>query len=225
MASILGITSVLTTAYHVQSNGMIERVHRTLKESLVSRSLCGDSSWASHLPLVLLGLRSTVREDARCCPADVVYGCQLRLPGDLMDASPVSPDVSPFVADLQAAMASLRPLLPVQRASRDIGHVPSALARTSHVFLRVAAVRRSLTPPYDGPFPVLQRGEKTFKILKGNKEHLVSIDRLKPAFLDVLPVSPAPAPAPAAPVATPLPSPPLQTRSGHRVNAPHRYVA
>ena len=102
---------------------------------------------------------------------------------------------------------------------------PSALAKTSHVFLRVDAVRRPLTPPYDGPFPVLQRGEKTFKILKGNKELLVSIDRLKPAFLDILPVSPAPVSSPAAQVPSPTPRPPLQTRSGRLVVAPHRFAA
>ena len=190
MASILGITPVLTTAYHPQSNGMIERVHRTLKERLMSRSLGGSSSWMSNLPLVLLGLRSTVREDARCFPADVVFGCQLRLPGDLIDPAScaATPDVGPFVSDLRAAMSSLQLLLPVQHSSQSShSHVPSALSKTPHVFLLVDAVRRPLVPPYDGPFPVLQRGPKTFKILKGNKELLVSIDRLKPAFMDSLP--------------------------------------
>ena len=81
MAALLGITPVLTTSYHPQSNGMIERVHRTLKERLMSRSSGCSSSWMAHLPLVLLGLRTTVPEDASCCPADVVFGCQLRLSG------------------------------------------------------------------------------------------------------------------------------------------------
>ena len=42
-----------------------------------------------------------------------------------------------------------------------------------------------LTAPYDGPFPVLQQTPKTFTILKNNKEIVVSIDRVKPAFVNV----------------------------------------
>ena len=66
--------------------------------------------------------------------------------------------------------------------------------------MRVDAVKKPLTPPYDGPFPVLQRGQKNFTVLKNNKDVVVSIDRLKPAFLDFLPaagcVTPATTPRP-----------------------------
>ena len=181
----------------------------------MSRAACGSSSsasWMSNLPLILLGLRTTVREDAGCCPADVVFGCQLRLPGDLVDVvtrhgHPASAD-SAFAEALRSSMAASRPLLPVRRSPSFSGHVPPALAKVSHVFLRVDAVRRPLTPPYVGPFPVLDRGPKTFRILKSGKETIVSIDRLKPAFIstdsrdlslpysrrDSSPVLPSPAP-------------------------------
>ena len=206
--------------------------------SLASSTPSSSSLWMQHLPLVLLGLRSTVREDAGCCPSDVVFGCQLRLPGDLLQPSdPAQPgDLAPFVADLRASMSSLRPLLPVRRSARPIDNVPASLAKTSHVFLRVDAVRKLLTPPYDGPFPVLQRGPKTFQILKNNKMTVVSIDRLKPAFSDLLPralppaaVPPPPAPAlqpPPAPAVRSAPSPAspvLHTRSGRIVRRPVRF--
>ena len=127
MLAILGISPTLTTTYHPQSNRMIERVHRTLKERLVSRSLgCSSSAWMVNLPLVLLGIRTTVREDAGCCPADVVFGSQLRLPGDLLVQSSISDDVSGFASDLRAAVSRLRPLLPVKRGPPVAGHVPAA---------------------------------------------------------------------------------------------------
>ena len=229
MADLLGITPVWTTSYHPQSNGMIERVHRTLKERLVSRSLgpASSSSWMAHLPLVLLGLRTTIREDAQCCPADVVFGCQLRLPGDLLQPSrdPSSTDLVPFVADLKDSMSRQRPLLPVKRSSRGQDHVPPSLGLVSHVFLRVDAVRRPLTPPYDGPFLVLERGPKTFKILKNNKEVVVSVDRLKPAFQDSSPplARPPPDPGPPPPQLTPQPPSPRHTRSGRRIRPPERF--
>jgi len=52
----LGIKHVLTTAYHPQSNGMVERVHRQIKDSLRARG--AGPTWHSHLPWELMGLRA-----------------------------------------------------------------------------------------------------------------------------------------------------------------------
>ena len=38
LSSLLGVAHNQTTAYHPQSNGLVERLHRTLKERLMSRS-------------------------------------------------------------------------------------------------------------------------------------------------------------------------------------------
>ena len=50
------------------------------------------------------------------------------------------------------------------------------------MFVRHGARRAPLTRPYDGPFRVLQRGEKFFTVKVGAKEQVVSVDCLKPAF-------------------------------------------
>ncbi|VDL62095.1 unnamed protein product [Hymenolepis diminuta] len=62
--------------------------------------------------------------------------------------------------------------------------IPTDLKTCSHVFLRYDAVRKPLQPIYDGPFQVLQRGEKTLTILQNGRESVISIDRVKPAYLD-----------------------------------------
>jgi transposase InsO family protein len=49
----LGISHHSTTAYHPQSNGMMERFHRQLKDALRARLQGQD--WVSQLPWVLLG--------------------------------------------------------------------------------------------------------------------------------------------------------------------------
>jgi hypothetical protein len=61
LCSLLNIQHNQTTAYHPQSNGMVERFHRRLKDAL--RTRCAVANWADHLLWVLLGLRAAARED------------------------------------------------------------------------------------------------------------------------------------------------------------------
>jgi len=53
--------------------------------------------------------------------------------------------------------------------------VSSALSNCTHVFIRHNVVKKPLQPPYDGLFQVISRTDK---------KEVVSIDHLKPAFLD-----------------------------------------
>ena len=58
-----GLTRLRTTAYHPIANGLVERFHRCLKPSLKA-SPCPDR-WVHMLPLALLGIRTTLKEDLR----------------------------------------------------------------------------------------------------------------------------------------------------------------
>ena len=89
------------------------------------------------------------------------------------------------------------------------------------MFLRVDAVKRPLTPPYDGPFLVLDRDPKTFTILKNNKNTVVSVDRVKPAFVTstATPVPVSQSSGPANPVRAPA-----QSRSGRILRPPDRLL-
>ena len=214
LSSCLGITRKLTTAYHPQANGMIERQHRTLKDRLIARTCASDgssASWMDHLPFVLLGLRASIRADSGCSPSDLLYGSHLRLPGDLLGVvQPPSsvPAVSEFANHLRSVMQKSSPM-PVVHHCSPASSVSEALLTASHVFLRVDAVRRPLVPPYEGPFPVLERSAKTFIILKRGKNLTVTLDRLKPAFLLPGPssVSPSSLAVPSSPSSSPQPSP------------------
>ena len=59
---------------------MVERFHRHLKTGLKARLTNGN--WVDELPVVLLGIRTTLKEDLSCSAAEMVYGTTLRLPGD-----------------------------------------------------------------------------------------------------------------------------------------------
>ena len=84
LCSLLNIQHNQTTAYHPQSNGMVERFHRRLKDAL--RARCAAANWINHLPWVLMGLRAAPREDDGSTPAQEVFGTPLILPGQFLDS-------------------------------------------------------------------------------------------------------------------------------------------
>ena len=65
----LGIHHIRTTVYHPQSNGMVERCHRSLKEALRAHG----GAWLSKLPMVLLGMRARPDEH-NVSPFSAVFG-------------------------------------------------------------------------------------------------------------------------------------------------------
>ena len=62
--------------------------------------------------------------------------------------------------------------------------MPRELAAVTLVFVRVGAYTGPLQPPYQGPFNVIGRQNKFYKLDLGTRQDTVSIDRLKPAFLE-----------------------------------------
>jgi transposase InsO family protein len=88
LCKLLCINHIQTTAYHPQANGLVERLHRRLKDALRARSAAAD--WYHHLPWVMLGIRTAWREDGVFSPAENVFGSQPVLPGQFLSA-PESP--------------------------------------------------------------------------------------------------------------------------------------
>ena len=84
LMQILGTKRLRTTAYHPIANGLIERFHRHLKAALKCQPQ--QDRWMDALPLVMLGIRSTIKEDIGCSTAEMVYGSTLRLPGEFFTA-------------------------------------------------------------------------------------------------------------------------------------------
>lgn len=183
LSRLLGTKHCRTTAYHPCANGIVERLHRQLKSALTAR--LDREHWVDHLPVVLLGLRAVLRRDLGCSTAELVYGAPLRLPGDLFVPTASSPQPLEYLQCLQDCMQHLRPVPP--RSSDHRIFVHPDLASSTHVFLRRDAVKAPLTPSYDGPYRVLNKTQKSATILLNGREEVVSLDRLKPAYLETPP--------------------------------------
>ena len=198
-----------TNAYHPQANGMIERLHRTLKAAL----MCHTTSWSMALSSVLLGLRSVLKEDIGSSPAQLVYGEALRLPGEFFVQPPQYSRPADLLVKLHNHMRELCPAPAAHHGGRTF-YVHPELATATHVFVRTDALRPALTPPYTGPYKVVERRDKTFVLEVNGRSKSFSVDRLKPAFIlssqPPAPVQPPtvillPAPDMMAPVREPAP--------------------
>ena len=187
---ILGISTSQTTSFHPQSNGMIERFHRSLKSSL--RAKAADSDWVSHLPLVLLGLRSVPKEDTGFSVSEAVYGSPVTVPGEFLEA-PEIPNAQ-FISKVEKVIAGFSASPPHHVQYSPPVEVPAALRTAKFVFVREDASKPSLSPLYRGPYLVIKRRSKFFRLQVGDKVDSVSVDRLKPVFSDspVMPAAPPP---------------------------------
>ncbi|BHF78145.1 hypothetical protein SprV_0602125600 [Sparganum proliferum] len=201
LLSFLGCIRIRTTAYHPAANGMVERFHRQLKASL--RAADDPENWTDHLPLVLLGIRPSLKSDLDCSAAELVFGSTVRLPGEMISLTPQSAveDPTNLLHRLRQFLRTLSPVPP--RPSVSESYLEKDLATCSHVYIRCDRVRRPLEPPYDGPFRVISRGTKNFRIQRGTREEVVSVDRLKAAVPDTPPDEPC-GPLPPAPPPYPL---------------------
>ena len=162
---------------------MIERFHRQLKAALYAHAM-DNEEWSNSLPLVLLGIRSSVKEDLGHTPAELVCGSTMRLPGPFLASSSANDTVSQhdFAVQLREAMDKLQPVQPRHPKSPKT-FISQDLLECSHVFIRVDATKKPLQPPYEGPFKVEKRTRKTFFVTRKGKLENVSIDRVKPAYL------------------------------------------
>ena len=225
LAKMCGIHLCRTTPHHPAANGLVERLHRTLKAAIMCHA---DEKWTEALPLVLLGIRTAYKEDLQSSAAELVYGEPLRVPGELLISAAPKVETSAFLQQLRHHMDQLRPT-PAARHASPASFIHKDLRDSTHVFLRQDAIRRALEPPYSGPHKVIARTGKTFTIVVRGRQVTVSADRVKPAYVlegtqhdaDSPPVQPRSAPTkPATPT-----QPPKTTRSGRTVRFPARFAA
>ncbi|XP_066981052.1 uncharacterized protein [Macrobrachium rosenbergii] len=172
LAHLLGTSHHTTTTYNPAANGLVERFHRSLKASLMAR--CTAEGWK-----YLLGLRTAPRANGDLSAAEKIYGEPLLVLGELITGDRHNPSVQ-RLHDIVGKFA------PCQRTytDRSITFTPPGLSSTTHVFVRDKAVRPPLTRPHRGPFHVLKRNTKAFRLALHGKDNWVLVDCLKPALLE-----------------------------------------
>jgi len=177
LTQLTGTKHLRTTAYHPQANGLVERLHRQLKAAIKCHET---EEWTTVLPIILMGIRAAWREDLKATAAELVYGEPLRLPGQFLEERPES-NSDTLVGKFSRTMQKLRPKM--KRHGTRPTFVFKNMADTPKVFVRQDMPTGTLQPPYEGPYDVLSRGEKTYKLKIRGRTVRISVDRLKPAYI------------------------------------------
>ncbi|CAB4059507.1 unnamed protein product [Lepeophtheirus salmonis] len=119
------------------------------------------STWGSSLPLIIPGIQSALKEDLGFSSAEIVLATTLKLPNEFISTS------------MTTGPCSHRNItMKLKEGSQD-------LMECTHVFVRYDTVKKSLLPPYEGPFPIAQRTRKTITITRNGNPDSVPINRVK----------------------------------------------
>ncbi len=175
-----GIKHNVTTAFHPQANGLVERLHRTLKQAL--RALENPDSWSTHLPDIMLFLNNLPSDTNHFTPYQLTFGQSSRIPGSFIlkeDDTGVFDGVEHVFAFFSHMRAQHRKARPLKKINE---YVDSHLSSCKRVYIRQDGHKPPLAPLYRGPYLVLAREAKYFTVLLDDRINRVSIDRIKPAY-------------------------------------------
>ncbi|XP_066964198.1 uncharacterized protein [Macrobrachium rosenbergii] len=134
LACLMGTTLHSEMAYNPAANGMVERVHCSLKAALMA--CCTDERWKEQLPWVLLGLCTTPKANGDASPVEKICGETLAIPGEFFP---------PSADGANTTLLKLRELTqkfaPCHKTftDRTTTYRPPALDSCAYVFVRVDA--------------------------------------------------------------------------------------
>ena len=118
---------------------MVECIHRQLKAAIK----CHNSSNWVGLPIVLLGIRTAIKEDLNATAAEMIYGSDIRLPAEFFVPAK-QPANTEFANRLRERMNDIRPL-PTWRHGEKKIFMFRNLGTSPYVFVRHDAIGGSTT--------------------------------------------------------------------------------
>ena len=165
-AQVLGVTQLPTSGGHPQTDGLVERLNRTLKQMLSKIVSRGGRDWDDLLGPVLFAYRTAPHSSTGETPFSLVYGRDARVPTNLDFYQPVQkmPVVeSEFARELfedlkyarKLAQQNIKKAQKQQKDSYDRATKEPTIKVNDLVMLKVEP-RFKLDRTYRGPYRVLE---------------------------------------------------------------------
>ena len=146
-----------TSTYHPESDGMVERMNRTLQDMLATCKYVSDHQrdWDVRLPLVMMAYKFSVHSSTQYTQHYLLFGHEVSLPVDIMyDCEPHQPEAaSEYVRNLRSTLDEVHErarehLRTAQRHQKDYYNCRVAgkeIKVGDHVYLHVPAMKTGQT--------------------------------------------------------------------------------
>jgi len=197
VCSLMGIHRLNTTAYHPQTDGLVERFNRTLTDMLAKTVTRDGADWDDQLPYVLFAYRAAAQESTRESPFFLLYGRDPRLPTETALSAPVDRkelDLGEYgrnlVSNLTQAWENARETIKWSQKRQKAVYDRKSKAvfkEGDRVFLFKPAAKsgkaHKFARPFHGPYRILEVTTNDAKIRPVDRPQtepiLVALDRLR----------------------------------------------
>ena len=175
----LHITHQISSAYHPESQGALERWHQTLKAML--RKYCCDTGkdWDEGIPYVLFAIRETVQESLKFSPAELVFGHVVRGPlkvlkDEMMTSNPAPNNVLDYVSRVRERMHNACALAKEalqhsqgnMKSQFDLKAVKRSFEPGDQVLVLLPVPSSSLSARFMGPYAIEQKLSETDYVVR-----------------------------------------------------------
>ena len=198
MCHLLDISKTRTSAYHPQSDGMVERFNRTLASMLSLFGKDHQRDWDVHVPMVMMAYRSTIQETTSVSPNKMMMGREVNMPIDLLFGGPLEVKEatygSEYVAELQDklklghewARIHLKKGAERQKKMYDLKATSQGYKRGQFVWVYTPCKKKGLSPKlqkyWDGPFLVINKlSDALYRVQRSARSacKIIHFNRLK----------------------------------------------
>ena len=198
MCVLLGIEKTRTTAFYPASDGLVERIQRTIEDMLSKYIQSNQRNWDELLPLILMAYRSSKHESTNMTPNMMMLGREIDLPVDLIYPPPPTEAKQPndeYVIELQNRMKMVHEMaresllkagqkqkwLYDRRVSKHKYNVGDAV--WLRLYIKPRGLSKKLQLRWEGPFKIINKlSDLTYKVQKHKNAtfKIVHFNRLKP---------------------------------------------
>jgi len=120
LAAKYGIRHIRISAYNSKANGIVERSHRTIRDSLVKACNGDITQWPTLAPHVFWADRVTTRKSTAHTPFYMAHGVEPLLPLDITEATFLMPEFTAILSTHELLAARARQLA---KRDEDLAHI------------------------------------------------------------------------------------------------------
>ncbi|GBO06387.1 Transposon Tf2-6 polyprotein [Araneus ventricosus] len=180
----LNIQHRKSSIYYPMANGLLERAHRTMKESLAS--MCESTfQWSDKLLFFKLYYNNSIHSVTKFAPAEIFFGRKQNLPLDSFFEPITVENESKYLKNIRNNMCSIRNEFAKNEEQYFKNNAPHIKGRKvpnfnlgDKVFVKNFSHPHVFQEKYKGPFEIIRNNNYVIKSLKDNKTMKLNVSKI-----------------------------------------------